>query len=220
MAIRLITGIFLLLTIIGCDNDEESGNGMLELVSVFVGTSEINLSPGQMSEALPTDRSITLMFSTAVDASTAQQAIQLRRDQQVVQAQITTNADSRSVTIIPDGALSNNTVYTLTVTGTLKGQGGEAFIEREINFKTALASLSITSVQIATREVYGSDRVTDVPLDLSLVLHFSQPLNTTTVAEAVTLDGTGTPDLSFTFENDNKTLKITSPTPLRHLTRN
>lgn len=217
MTIRIFSGILFLFVVIGCDNDDES-DMKLELIHVFVGNTELDLS-GQPTEGLPTDRSITLVFSSAVDASSAEQAIQLLRDQQIVQAEITMGADSRSVTIVPDGVLENNTVYTVGVAGALKGSQGQTFIAQEISFKTALATLTITSIEIETRHITEFNRVRDVPLDLSLVVHFSEPLNTSSVQDAATLAGSGASGLTFAFQNENKTLQITSSSPLQHLTR-
>lgn len=218
MAIRVISGILFLFVFIGCGDDDPSGKKTLDLLHVFVGNTEINLS-GPMTEGVPIDRSISLVFSSAVDASSARQGVQLLSGQEEVQAEITMAADNHSVTIIPDGVLHDNTVYTLSVAGTLKGSGGETFTAQMVSFTTALAALSITSIEIESRDVTGLSRVTDVPLDLSLVIHFSAPLNTSSLEEAATIAGTGASGLAFSFQNENKTLRITSSSPLRHLTR-
>lgn len=218
MAIRVVSGILFLFAVIGCGEDDASGKKTLELLHVFAGNTEINLS-GPITEGVPVDRSVSLVFSSAVDATSARQAVQLLRDQEVVPAEITVAADSRSVTLIPDGVLLNNTAYTLSVAGTLKGSQGEAFTSQVVSFRTAVAALSVISIEIESRDITDLSRVTDVPLNLSLIIHFSAPLNTSSVDEAVTIAGTGASSLAFAFLNENQTLQITSSSPLRHLTR-
>ena len=65
-----------------CDEDEAVPEA-LRLLEAFVGTVELN-PQGEIAEGLPVDRSITLVFSAAVDRQSAVRAITLQHDQLVV----------------------------------------------------------------------------------------------------------------------------------------
>ena len=70
--------VIILATLLGCDKDEDS-SGLLEVVQAFAGTTQIALD-GPVTENVPTDRSLTVVFSAALDQNTAASAIALKND--------------------------------------------------------------------------------------------------------------------------------------------
>lgn len=196
---------------------EETTQKTLELLHVFVGDAEIDRT-GNVSEGLPIDRSITLVFSLPVSESSARAGIQLTTGSQVVDTQMTFLSSGHTVVLYPAGPLENNALYTIDLTAILRGAEGGMFAPVEINFRTEQGPLTLTSVAIADADVTASDPVTDVPLDLSMTLHFSTPVDIATFQDAVTLTGPNAPELNFAWTDGNRTVDLTTD-PLAHLSR-
>ena len=96
---------------------------------MFLGDTQINLD-GPMTTGLPTDRSLSLVFSTPVDGATVNdQSIVLTTEAGVPVAR-TFSVTSQTVVIFPTAGLSSNTVYTLTLTDQLRGADNEPFESR------------------------------------------------------------------------------------------
>lgn len=209
--------IFLLLAhLSGCNNDEQT-NKPLNLLHAFAGTIELDLSG--VTDGIPVDRSVTLLFSSAVNETSARNSIALRNGQQPVQAAVSFLADGRTVVIYPSGPLLPATVYTLELSGGLQGAAGESFSPVSLQFKTAIGNLTLVSVEMHGTDVTKQDRITDVPLDLPLVLNFAAPVNRPSLEGSVSLQGTNASALIFSYSNDDQTVAIATTMPLRHLTK-
>jgi hypothetical protein len=214
---KIIIIIILACTFSSCEKDEE-GKGVLELLHVFVGTTEINLS-GSVSTDLPVDRSISLSFSSAINQTTASGAITLSENGQPVNADISFLSNGNTAVIFPSGSLKSKTTYTIGLSDQLKGTNGERFVPMEINFTTILGELKITSISIAGNNASTPDRLSNIPLTFTASVEFNSPVTESALSNAVALTGSGASTLVFSLSNGNKTAVITSTTSLRGLTR-
>jgi hypothetical protein len=203
---------FLLLSVLwlsGCKEDEP---GELQLQRVFVGTIEINLE-GAITTDLPVDRSITLIFSSPIKASNASSSIELLDNGLPVSTTI--NTSENSVTIFPTDALNTGTIYTIHVSEELRGAGGQQFAGLEVMFKTALEAIQITSLSIGGQLIEGNNRIMNIPLDLLIVINFSNPVEPSLFQSAVKLTGTNVPAFTAILSNNNQTGTITAAVPLK-----
>jgi hypothetical protein len=206
----------LLLFLFSCNKDDDA-SGDFQLVSIFLGESQVNLTE-PMSIDMPVDRSISIVFSIAVDASTVDNSITLSGNNQSVPLQFNVASNGKSVTAYPQGSLFNNTIYTLTLSADLRGAAGQTFPGADITFKTIPDELQIISFAIG-EEIFlpGDDRITDVPLNLSLVVNFSTAVDPSTVEQAINFYGPGAGDLVVTMSNSNQTATLVSTNTLDHL---
>jgi hypothetical protein len=211
----VLVGAFIVL--FRCDKNE-TGSKVLSLLQVFVGSTEVNIS-GPVTDGIPVDRSISLVFSSSLNQASAVASIEVRNGQQTIDTDITFLADMRTVVIFPAGTLESNTVYTILLSGELQGVDGETFTPLEISFKTAKADLAIVSAHIADTDIGALPRITNVPLNLSVTIDFSSPVDPVSLEDAVTVTGGDVPALSFNYFNSNKTATITTVAPLKHLHR-
>lgn len=211
----LILTLTLITALLGCEKDE-SGRGTLELLQVFVGNVEINTS-GSMSTGLPVDRNISLTFSSAIDQASAESSIILRSESGIIDFDL--NFSSANVTILPDGALENNAVYTIGLTDQLKGTNGSSFSPIEISFKTVLGALEILSIRVSGEEVGEGNILHDFPLDFSMALNFSAPVDLESLKSATDLSGPNVPALQFVSSNNDQTVEISGSSDLRYLTK-
>lgn len=207
----------ILLPLIACNREEEIVPP-LTLEGASIGQVQLDLS-GSVTEGIATDRDIELVFSSIVNQESAKGAIQLLDDNEVINTTLTFTSDGRAVVVHPDSALKENSVYTLKLSGQLHGSDGALFTPLELQFRTSLAPLRITGVDIAGTEVINTERIINVPLGLSLTFHFSAPIDVQSASEAFTLTGKSDPGLQLSFSNDNKSVTATAVTPLRHLSR-
>lgn len=216
MNVRRILSLVIFVLLLGCEK-EKTGTAALELLQVFIGTTEIDLE-GSITNDLPVDRSITLLFSVPVSQTAAANAITLTKDGQPVSADINVLSSGTTVVIFPNGILNNKTTYTINVSDQLQGADGETFVARQVSFTTALEDLQILSMKIGGEEVGTPNKVTDVPLDLAMTLDFSAAVTETALKNAVTFTGPAA-TLVYAFSNENKTVAITSAAPLKYLTK-
>jgi hypothetical protein len=171
-----------------------------------------------LTEKLPSDRSISLLFSLPVNQTAASNSILLKSDQQNVNVEIRFLSDGRTVVLYPDTALKSNTVYTIVLSGSLQGSDGESFSHKEVSFKTGLPDLSVTGVEVAGKAV-AATRISGAPLTLDLTLEFSAPVEASSLEAAATLTGPDVPPLLFSILNNGQTVTITSTNALRHLSK-
>lgn len=208
--------IMLLLTL-ACNREEEDATPLM-LTSASIGQVPLDLS-GAVTQGLPTNQDIRLVFSSVLNQRSARDAIRLLEGGKTVNTTLSFAADGRTVTVVPDSTLKENTAYRLILTGQLQGAGGERFSPLDLLFQTSLAPLTITGLNIAGTEVVTPDRIIDVPLDLGFTFHFSTPLDIQSASEAFTMIGPSIAELRLSFSNDNKTVMITAVPPMRHLSR-
>jgi hypothetical protein len=207
----------LICCLISCDRDETDP---LILQSVFIGDVELNLD-GTVTTDLPTDRSITLIFSAPVnEASADDNAIRLTTSAgTVVNRELSFQPEYNTVVIFPSGILNSNTTYTLSLSDQLRGVNGEQFTQQQISFETALEDLEVVAIEIDGNDVGSFNQITDVPLNLAMTIRFSIPIDVSTAASAIDLNGPGSTNLSLSWSNNNQNVLITSTSPLKHLSR-
>jgi hypothetical protein len=211
------TGLFLSLLcavlLFGCKEEEP---GTLELLHVFVGTTEINLTE-PMTEGLPLDRSITLAFSAALDNTITEDALMLKANGQPASTSI--SFSGKSLIVFPTSPLNSNSVYTLSLSAGIKGAKGESFTPMEVTFKTTAEDLEVISLEIGGLPISGTSRILDVPLDLTIAIHFNIPVNEATVNDAMSITGPNAPALNFTLSDNDQTATFTGAAPLKYLSR-
>jgi hypothetical protein len=213
---RIVFFVLLSCGFMHCKQDDPAPD--INLISVFIGSDEISRE-GTISTDQPIDRSITLVFSSPVNQSTASTAITLEKDDQEIPIDIGFLTDGSTVVIYPSGVLENSTVYTLAISDQLQGVGGSQFAATQVQFKTVSTNIRILSVAFANETTDDLNRITDVPLNLDMTINFSIPVDTESLKSAVSLSGPGVQGLQFSFSDDNKTVTIKSTADLPYLTR-
>jgi hypothetical protein len=214
---RIGTG-FLLFYILLCAaacNDKNTEVPNLNLTAATVGSVSLNLSD-ELTEEVPVDRSISLTFSAPVSTTTAAEAVSLKSNTDV-NFDLNFSNENQTLIIFPMGTLENGTEYSVEISSQLLGALGESFSGVQLRFKTVLGALEIVSVTIEGEEIPATGRILNVPLNLAMEIGFSVPMSQTALAEAVSLPGS--PELEFSFSDENKTVRITSPENLRYLNR-
>jgi hypothetical protein len=203
--------------IFGCNKTEQEASALI-LNKVEIGDVEIQLS-GQITENVPVDRPITLVFSEPVDPASATNAITLFEEDEMVSIQISLNSGNRNIVIFPTGLLKTSTVYTISISDNLKGANQYIFSAKEIKFKTIAGDLQILSLEFENSQQTKTGRTVNVPLGFSLTIDFSNPVNQQSLLSASKISGIAAPNLQFTFSEDDKKVTVSPTTPLTDLTK-
>ena len=168
--------ILLLLAFNSCTTEPKLPTiGTLQLNKVRVGSFTLNLTSSNLGA--PIDKPIVLEFSAEVNTDLIGSKIQLVEiaSSTVQPVSISFLDNNKTVSLQPSITLTSNTEYKIKVYPTLKGKANENFIGVEIAFKTKVGELSLTSLSIGG-VIAAQQRVTNVPLSLSIELQFNKPL--------------------------------------------
>ena len=216
---RIRSKIFLILLIIslGCNKDEDSP-GLLEVVQAFAGATQIALD-GAVTENIPTDRSLTVVFSAAVDQNTAANAIALKNDDGVAAGiDVSFTSQGKAVVIHPAGLLLPNSIYFIELTSQLRGVNGENFPGRTIEFKTAEGQLSIVSIQFDDRDILNVQTPVSIPVTPTFDITFSAPLDAASIDPGdFKIAGFESVNVTVALSDDGKTVTILPESKLSDL---
>jgi hypothetical protein len=209
--------LFLLIFFFSCNENESDVSGLL-LDKVEIGDIQVNLTD-EISENLPVDRPITLVFSTPVDPSSLGNSISLFEGDQIITSTTSLASQNRNIVIFPTGLLKVNTTYTISISDNLKGANQGSFPGKEIKFKTIAGDLQILSMVFENSEQTKTGRTVNVPLVFSLILDFSFPVSQQSLISASKITGVTVPNLQFAFSDNDKKVSITPSSPLNDLSK-
>ncbi|MGV8139869.1 MAG: glucoamylase family protein [Mangrovibacterium sp.] len=171
-------------------NEEEPVSVSLELVSVNVGT--IQLSQTGENKDLPVNQPLVVRFNIPLDAKTVQTAIRLV-DPNLTPVLLTASLfdNNKTISLSSPTELSENTVYRLEITNSLKGSNQETFKGFSVDFKTLLRPLTLQSLKFDTQIYYETIRMQDVELVPEIRLTFSHPVSVDEFVQRATISGEG-----------------------------
>lgn len=210
--------LFLFLVgIVACDNDENAP-GLLEVVQAFAGSTQLALD-GTVTEAIPADRSLTVVFSLALDQTSAASAIILKKgNSSAADIDLSFTSEGRAVVIRPVGLLDPNSSYVIELSNQLRGAKGETFEGRSIEFKTAQGQINIVSLTFNGQEILNVQTPVNIPVMPKFDITFSSALNPESIDPGdFELSGFGDAGVTVTLSNDNKTVSLTPDNKLSDL---
>ena len=200
-------------SVISCNQDDSPG--VLQLSTAFIGSMSLDLN-GSLTAGVPVDQPVYLTFLSAVDRNTVPSSITLSSSAgSDIEVEYNYLSNDKGVLVRPVQLLQNGVEYTLTISNTLKGAQGENFSGQLIKFKSISAPLIVQSFTIGDVAVTSSNRVLDVPLNLTITIEFSVPVNPAKVSGSIQLQGPGGGTPMPVLSNENKTLTITRSTALQ-----
>lgn len=195
----------------GCKNDDPE-IGSFELQSAFAGSLALDLSG--TTEDIPVDRTITLIFSTALDGTTADAGIVLTANDQTVTKTVTLTSQNKSATLSVNGLLTDNTTYTVTLNSQLKSSNGTGITPTSFNFKTQAGELTLVSLSINDQEITGTPLVQNVETNLSIKFGFSTSVDVASFTQAFTLPGV---QFHVIPSNNDRNIEVSSKANLDYI---
>lgn len=204
--------------ILGNCKEQEMADQPLQLLMMYAGTTEINLS-GNVTSGAPINMPLVLTFSSPVAENSLNPAIALKNDDHVIDVDISFLNNHKTVIIAPGQPLLQNTQYSLLISDQLKGAGGGSFSGMQVDFVTTAGALTINYLKIGGKKITVAGNITNVPLDLSMVISFSAPVDRETLESSIKLSGPGGVDLLFAYSDGGQTVSISTASPLQHLSK-
>ncbi|WP_422004384.1 glucoamylase family protein [Roseivirga pacifica] len=194
--------------LLSCKSDDPSG-GTFELQSAFAGS--IGLSLDDVTSNVPVDRTLSLRFSTAIDAASTSNGVKLTSNQQPVSITTTLSSDGKSVYVSTNGPLQENSTYTLEITSELKSASGAAATPVSFSFSTAAGPLELIAVSLNSETVGNNPRTQNIDPDLTITFEFNNAINVQSFESSVALSGKS---VTVQSSNNDKTITVTPTSTL------
>lgn len=195
-----------------CTQDEDE-IGALRLERIVIGEIELDPSSSENLE-IPVDRPISLYFSDALDPQSVQQGLGLLVDNKPIPYTYSLFSSNQTITLYPTGTLLKQTLYLIRITDHLKAANGASIGSQDIWFQTVADELRLTSLEFEDANVTRTGRIVDVPLNFSVKLNFSSPIDRESIRQAFNLVGFESLLLTFRFEEDDKTVFVENSSSL------
>ena len=179
----------------------------LRLERIIVGEVEFDPALGENLD-VPVDRPISLYFSAALDPQSVELGLAFLTDNQPVPYTLSLFSGNKTLTLYPSGTLLKQTLYLIRLTDQLKAANGARFGNQEIWLQTVSDELRLTSFEFKEAEVTRTGRIVNVPLDFTLKLNFSIPVDRESISQSVKFLGFENLPMAYRFEEDDKTVYV------------
>jgi hypothetical protein len=208
--------IGLLILFPACEREEELAAPAL--IRITVGDQEIEIE-GDMSVDLPIDRSITLAFSQALAPSSVAAGIRLLEGEEEIPTNANLISNNYRVVLNKVGTFSTNTVYTISINENLQTASGLSLPPTSVAFRTQIGDLTLTGFSIDGGRELAGGRISEVSLELGLIIEFSSPIDPTSFQEAFSIEGQEIPSLAFQYNESQTQVTVRSEGHLMDLSK-
>jgi hypothetical protein len=201
------------------NDNEEPEPSSFELASVNVGTETLSFT-GENNN-LPVNQPVVVRFNTSLDTKTVQSSVRLL-DQNSNPVPLTASLfdNNKTVSLLPQNELSENTVYRLSITSELKGSNQETFKGLSIDFKTLLRPLTLQSFTFNSQVWYETVRMQDVELAPEIHLVFSHAVSPDEIAQKLKIFlESAIQEIIVSAETGNKEFTVKTSSALEGLSR-
>lgn len=214
-----------LIVAIGClflscstEDKEEPVRNVLQLVSISVGNTIIQLDG--LNEGLPLDQPIVMRFASEVDTQQDFDNIQITDVQDnPLAVDLSFLDNNKTISVRPVNPLAQNQPYQITI-GALEGTNNSYFEGISVTFTTKLGSLVLEEILINEKPLNSTELLQNIDPDITIIAKFSNPLNVSTVdKQSVRLLGSGVPDYNIELAKDLRSFTLSVISPTRDLTR-
>jgi len=199
----------------GKDTSPDINRGMIQIISVKIGTSTLNVS--NTVKNVPNNQPIQFEFTSSVDSNSITKVITLQNSSGVMVAYTYSSINNlTALALTPTSILQYSTDYTLAISSALRGMNGETFPGTQFKFTTLTGSMVIDSINLNGRAMTTTPLQNIDPKKIDIRVTFSQALDPVNYKSSFSFTG---PPLSFTLSSDNKTLLATNTAKAKGLTR-
>ncbi|WP_430934427.1 glucoamylase family protein [Saccharicrinis sp. 156] len=156
------------------DSGPEKAPEKLSVTYVYIGETEI-LAAGD-NKNVKTEERIEIRFDKSVDIVSAEKNIRLLDDSgQAIHLEFTFFNENKLVKMDHE-ELSENSTYTLSISGGLKGGNDEVFKEQSYTFTTFTPPLLLESIVVNGFQVNPAARIKDVKRNVSIEFGFNSSI--------------------------------------------
>ena len=213
--------LFLSLCIIAlssCKEEKEDVDyGIVQILKAKSGS--ISLNSVDKNLGLEVDQGFLISFSSSIDTTTVPQNVEiLNSNNTAVTCSYSYQDDQRTIIVLPDSDLENSTDYSLIISAKLKGKNKESFAGITYQFATKGGVMKVESITLNGVSFKPPAVLKEIALENSVIIvDFSEALNPTAFQSAFSLSGS--PVLSYSLSNENRTVTITVDSELSGYTK-
>lgn len=190
---------------------------MFTLDKVTAGTIVFDLSG--TTRNIPVNGSFVLDFSAYIDPLSGSNGIVLKKsDNSNIACNLTFLNSNKSLKLVPQQPLEENTMYKLVLTDGITGQNGEVFSGAEVVFVTIIGKLVVKTITVNQNDLLIPKKPQNIDYkSIKIEVNFSDSLDP---ANYQTYFSFWPPvPVSFSITGDHKTVTLTSTAPLNHFSR-
>ncbi|MEO6168473.1 MAG: glucoamylase family protein [Chitinophagales bacterium] len=210
---------FLVLNI-SCKKDDGGTDvtGTLQLSTIRVGTVVLNVTSGASNDDIPIDQPIVAAFTAALDTAAVKEAVLLSSSGTAIQLNFSFLDNNKTFSAKSVADLENNTTYQLQITAGLEGAQKETYPGITINFITVQGSLKIVSILVSGKELFTSERVTDVDRNFPAVITFDRPVDPASLDQysVRVYNGGEYASINYSLSDSGNKITVSAAPPLKH----
>ena len=195
--ITAFTAMIIVILTGSCKKDTENPKEKLDVVSCYVGTTQLQVA-AEVPDA-PLNQDIRITFNGAVDTITAKQSISVKNENSaIVGIRFLFENDNKTIVLNHQQNLAKLNRYIITITKTLKGENGQTYSGIEYRFKTSSGVFTLDEISIDGRDFTVPGNFYNINIQgLDLVLEFSEAVDTSQIQSKFTLSGDAIFNVSF-----------------------
>ena len=204
------------------DNSRDTPKPPLQLSELRIGTYVLNLTDPTQNSAAPINQPIEGEFSAPLDKASVTEGVHLKIKNGADVALTFSFLDSdKTISGVSTTDLVPNQDYELTISDKLKGANGEVFPGIIVTFRTIPGRLTITSLKIGGFEVLNTSPVTNVDLNTTIDITFSNPINPAHASSSfIKIIHSASVPLAYALSEGNTHVTLTPTQKLPSITRN
>lgn len=212
--------LFVLVLVVSCSEEPEVPPQPLQVNEIRVGSYSLNLTDPSKNSSAPLDQPIQATFASALEKTSVENSVQLRKKGGAEVPLTFTFLDSdKTFSAMPDQLLDPFQVYELIFTKDLRGAQGEVFPGLTFEFTTVPGTLTVTSLKFNSIESLNTTPVTNIN-NIQMEVTFSaaiKPEFATSTYFKVS-DNQNLP-ITLSLSSDNTKVTITSSEELSSFVR-
>ena len=213
MRLVLVIGLVVLCCTSCKKTEEQPEPGILQLVSVSVGPDV--LEQGGENRGMLTDRPLVIRFSQVVDPETVAGNVTLTdAGDQELDLDFSYLDDGKTISASTGQELEENSQYTITLGGGLKGSKGESFPGMTFGFRTLNPPLSVLELRLEGIAVDPEERIQNTARQPLFELVFSTPVEVSLLEQHCTIMRGGT---AYSLEVSQVTDSVLQVSPVDEL---
>jgi hypothetical protein len=213
MKFKLATFFILMLFLAGsCNKDTETPKEKLEVVSCFVGQTQLQFAAEVTN--VPLNDDIFINFSEAVDTNYAKISIFVNDENNIsFSIRFAFSNENKTVILKHSQSFTKLKSYIILITTDLKGSAGQTFSGAQYNFKTGNGEFTLSSITIDERDFTASGNFYNIDRKgLTFNLEFPEAVDTNDISSNFTLSGI--PVFQVTCSDDFKKVDLVCPEDL------
>jgi hypothetical protein len=201
-----LLALSLLILFPSCKKKTSGSNGTLVIEKVKAGNTELTIQGPNLN--IPVDSSFSITFNASLDTNTVRKSLFLKRNGNTVMPfGIVFSEVYQTVTIIPSSHLDPLTNYVLQIEASVTGSLGQVFTATSYSFTTVNRKLILKSATLNGEEFLIHKKLPNIDFQhVSIVLSFSDALDSSNYKTFFTLAGTN--NLNFSLSDSNRKVSI------------